>query len=94
MISSYGPGAAGSSAVFGRLIARFQRKYQAFRDLVFGSGFLYEFASWKLVSNGGKDRCAGIEGRPSRPISGGTIVTGSAYRSSDYPGPPRRRLDR
>jgi len=69
MISSYGPGAAGSSAVFGRLIARFQRKYQAFRDLAFGSAFLYEFASWKLVSNGGKDRRAGIEGRSSRPIA-------------------------
>jgi hypothetical protein len=31
-MASYGPGTAGSSAVSVRLIARFQRKYQAFRD--------------------------------------------------------------
>jgi hypothetical protein len=43
MISSYGPGAAGSSAVFGRLIARFQRKYQAVRERLFCRGF---GASW------------------------------------------------
>jgi hypothetical protein len=59
MISSYGPGAAGSSAVLGRLIARFQRKYQAFRDPVFGSGILCEFASWTLAGTGGKDRRTG-----------------------------------
>jgi hypothetical protein len=76
-MASYGPGTAGSSAVSVRLIARFQRKYQAFRDQPLCCEIPRE----------------AVPSEHAAACSNGRGVPGIEGRPCDHRSPPRRRLE-